>query len=79
MNTYRAGSILTSPRTDLAMTNSGNWVKVGRKHYRHKTGHEITYDFNHHCWCVSINTNSVINIMFTTLDAARHHAERLAK
>lgn len=30
--------------TGLDMVTSGQWVKVGRKHYRHASGEEVRHD-----------------------------------
>jgi len=52
--------------TDKQMVSSGEWVKVGRKAYRHVSGVEITHDGM--CWV----TNGK---RYTTLWAARLEAE----
>lgn len=36
--------------TGRELVNSGAWVKVGRKHYRHIDGAEVRYNCNHWGW-----------------------------
>ena len=48
MRLHGVGGVST--RVDLAMINSGRWVKVGSKHYRHETGIEMIYRHNDWVW-----------------------------
>jgi hypothetical protein len=42
-------------RTDLDLVNAGDFVKVGRRHFRHESGLEITYDCNRSHWLAAGN------------------------
>jgi hypothetical protein len=46
-------------RTDLEIVNSGEFVKVARKHFRHVSGLEITFDCNRCGWRISDETGWV--------------------
>lgn len=59
------------PNTAKAMADSGNWAKVGPKHYIHISGEEITYNCNRWLWIHG-------NYGYTTLWAAKHNAEMTA-
>lgn len=48
------------------------WVKVGRRHYRHETGIEVTYDWNRFLW-IAADSNA-----YTTLHAAQRASLRKA-
>lgn len=37
-------------RTDLEIVNAGDFVKVGKKHFRHASGIEIKHDCNAWGW-----------------------------
>ena len=54
------------------MNISQLWAKVGRKHYRHETGVEVTYDFNRFLW-IAADGNGYI-----TLHAAQNASVRKA-
>jgi hypothetical protein len=56
--------------TGHEMVNSGAWVKVARKHYRHVSGVEVAYDCNRYIWKVSDGT------AWSSLWVARHNAEK---
>jgi N-acetylneuraminic acid mutarotase len=47
------------------------WAKVGRKHYRHESGAEVTYDYNRFLWIAN-------GFGYTTLHAAQSAAVRKA-
>lgn len=59
-------------RTDLDMVASGQWAKVGKKHFRHVSGIEVTYDCNAWRWLVS----SEPRLTWGTLEVAAHVAEK---
>ena len=65
MKTMRAGNTATE------MKNSGEWMAVGRKHYRHIDGAEIKYD--HNAWGWRINDGKEV---WTRLWVAKHNAEK---
>lgn len=52
------------------MLASGQWAKVGSKHYRHASGAEIRYDCSRWMWVCSTDGSG-----FTMLWAARHFVE----
>lgn len=56
------------------MIESGEWVKVGPKHYRHESGVEVTYVDNSWGWAVS----SRPGLVWKALWVARHEAEKVA-
>lgn len=37
------------------------WAKVGRKHYRHESGAEVTYDHNRFLW-IAANGSGYITL-----------------
>jgi hypothetical protein len=41
------------PNTAKQIESDGQWVKVGRRHYRHCSGNEVRYDCN--AWGYKIN------------------------
>lgn len=43
---------MTRTNTAKDMIESGRWIKVGDKHYRHESGAECVYDFNAFGWRV---------------------------
>jgi hypothetical protein len=55
--------------TGKEMVASGAWVKVGKKHYRHASGQEITYDNNRWAWRAMGN-------LWSALWVAQHEVER---
>lgn len=57
-------------RTDLDLVAAGDFVKVGRKHFRHVSGLEITYDGNRWSWRGA-------GQLWSTLEVAAHNV-RLA-
>lgn len=59
--------------TGVEMVNSGAWVKVAKKHYRHIDGAEVRYDCNRWGWEV-IGTGEFYELLW----AARYRAEKLA-
>lgn len=58
--------------TGIEMVNSGSWIKVGKKHYRHESGIEVRYDCNRYIWIVSTQPNHG----YSTLWVARYEAEK---
>ncbi len=56
--------------TGLEMVESGTWIKVGRKHYRHIDGAEIRYNCNRWLWEI-VGTD----VAYTLLWAAKCRAE----
>lgn len=58
--------------TNLDMIASGQWAKVGKKHYRHASGIEITYNCNKYGWQVSTKPQW----LWKTLWVARYEAEK---
>lgn len=66
MMTKRNGNTATE------MANSGEWVKVARKHYAHISGIEVRYDCNRWGWEV-VGQNE----LYTALWVAKHRAEVL--
>lgn len=58
-------------RTDLDLVNAGDFVKVGRKHFRHVSGLEITYDSNAWHW-------RAVGRLWTTLDWAAYQVRKHA-
>lgn len=61
------------PNTAQEMKNSGEWARIGKKHYLHISGNEIQYDCNRWLWIVNGNYG------YTTLWAAKHAAEKPIK
>lgn len=59
-------------RTDLELVKSGQWAKVAKKHFRHVSGVEVTYDCNAWGWIVSTSPRQV----WSTLEVAAHVAEQ---
>lgn len=57
--------------TGREMEASGEWVKIGRKHYEHISGVQIRYDCNRWAWEI-IGRNE----LYTVLWAAKHRAEQ---
>ena len=57
--------------TGRDMVESGQWVKVASKHYRHVSGTEIQYDCNHWGWNI-IGTKE----LWSSLWVARHIVEK---
>lgn len=60
-------------RTDTEMLTSGQWAKIGTKHYRHASGIEIEYDCMAWGWKVS-----GVKGVWSALWVARYEAEKLA-
>jgi len=58
--------------TGIDMVNSGAWVKVARKYYRHISGIEVAYDCNGYVWTVSDGSR------WSSLWVARHNVEKMA-
>ena len=58
-------------RTDQDLINAGDFVKVGRKHYRHVSGAEIVYDCNRWRW-------SAVGQLWQTLDVAAYYVRKQA-
>lgn len=54
------------------MIGDGMWVKAGKKHYRHESGAEITYDCMTWCWRIAGSARG-----FATLGIAKYEAERM--
>ncbi len=54
------------------MTGDGMWNKAGRKHYRHESGAEITYDGNAWCWRIVGQARG-----YATLGIAKYEVERM--
>ena len=57
--------------TALKMKNSGEWARVGSKHYLHVSGNEVKYDCNAWLWRVNGGAG------YTTLWAAKEMAENM--
>lgn len=53
------------------MKNDGFWVKVGKKHYVHVSGTEVTYDCNRWLWCINGKP------LYTTLWVTKYEVERI--
>ena len=53
-------------RTDQQILLDGDFAKVGRKHFRHVSGTEITYNCNRWAWQISNGD------LYTTLEVAVH-------
>lgn len=69
---------MRNERTDIAMVNSGQWAKAGRKHYRHASGIEVVYRPN--VWAWEIVGGAGDGLRFGPLHAARSYVEyQLAK
>lgn len=60
--------------TGKEMIDSGEWARIGSKHYRHETGVEITYNHNAYGWAVSTRPG----VVWKTLWVARYEAEKVA-
>ena len=56
-------------RTDLAMLESGEWSKVGRKHFRRFDGATVQYDCNRWHW-VATGPNGENHGRWKTLEVA---------
>jgi len=52
-------------RTDITMTASGAWAKIGHKHYRRFDGLEIAYNHNTFRWVVSTDKASFPQLNMT--------------
>ena len=59
-----------NPNPTTAMLASGQWAKVGRKHYRHESGAEVRYDNNAWGWRVNDRPET-----WQTLTVAVHNVE----
>lgn len=63
-------------RTDLDLVAAGDFVKLGRRHFRHVSGLEITFDCTRRLW-------NAAGFAWQTLDWAayqvRKHAENNAR
>lgn len=60
-------------RTDLDMLASGQWVRVGKRHYRHASGIEIRYDLKAYLWRGRGGYHD--GRAWETLGPARHNVE----
>lgn len=60
--------------TATEMTESGEWSKVGRKHYRHVSGVEVRYDVNAWGWRVDGGSE-----VWDRLYVAKAEAEKVAE
>lgn len=58
-------------RTDIDLVNAGDFVKVGRKHFRHASGLEISYDCNTWRW-------RAVGQLWATLDWAAYQVRKAA-
>lgn len=63
-------------RTDIAMINSGQWARIGRKQYQNAQGVVIRYINNDWVW--EIVGGASDGMRFTTLDVTRYEVERVA-
>lgn len=61
-------------RTDTEMIESGQWVRVARRRYRHVTGVEVVYGNNEWLWFIRGGPHDGEG--YGTLGVARHAAER---
>lgn len=59
--------------TGRELVESGAWIKVGKKHYRHVDGAEIRYDCNRWGWTVVGRPER-----WTALWVAAHYALKAA-
>jgi hypothetical protein len=57
--------------TAREMVESGQWAKIGRKHYRHESGAEILYNNNRWLWEVVGASDG-----WSALWVARHWVEK---
>lgn len=64
--------MLRMGNTGREMVQSGTWVKVARKHYRHVSGAEIRYNSNRWLWEI-VGTEHAHELLW----AARHVVERI--
>lgn len=62
--------------TGQELVNSGAWVKVGRKHYRHVTGVEVVYDCNRWGWRIMAADGTSDGLVWSTLWVAAHYATK---
>lgn len=68
-------------RTDLELINSGQWAKVGRKHFRRFDGAEVRYDCNAWGWRVNGGRFvwKTLEVAVQQLDSAEWtHLDRIA-
>jgi len=63
--------------TGREMVQTGEWVKVGKKHYQHVSGVEVVYDHNRWVWCIKGGPKN--NTCWSALWVAKHEVERGAK
>ncbi len=54
------------------MKEDGFWSKVGKKHYIHVSGMEVTYDCNRWVWCIDGVPS------YTLLWVTKYEVERIA-
>lgn len=59
-------------RTDLEIVAAGDFVKVGKKHFRHESGVEIEYDCNHWGWRISTDRKW----LYGTLEVAVYNVRK---
>jgi len=59
-------------RTDLQIVNDGDFVKVGKKHFRHVSGAEVKYDCNAWAW-------RACDSLWQTLEVAVSNVRREAR
>jgi hypothetical protein len=58
--------------TGREMVASGQWAKIGKKHYRHVSGIEVWYDCNAWKWRTSLDKS----LGWSALWVARYEVER---
>ena len=67
-----------NPRTDLAIINAGDFVKVGRKHFRHVSGREIKFDYMKSGWRVSDDQGWVYPNLHSAASRVRYRSAQAA-
>lgn len=63
--------------THLEIVAAGDFVKIGKKHYRHESGREIKYDPNKYVWNCPPK-NDEVEVGFERLWVAADYVRRMA-
>jgi hypothetical protein len=58
-------------RTDLALVNTGRWIRVERRRYWHISGAEVSYNPNRWVWVTTVN-----DLAWASLAVAAEAVER---
>ena len=71
-NALKGDNMRRIQRTDLQIVNSGDFTKVGRKHYRHESGAEISFDCMKFGWRVSADPGWIYPNLHSAVSSLRY-------